>query len=251
MGGNYFNTAQNIGYINGQEYRDHNAWRRDMQNQNLSQEETNFGTQEGYGGGGGFGGDFSKTLQSALDVTKKAAEPGVKALQESKPNIEARYNNFIAQLKGEKDKTLGDIRQQTSGEFSKRGIPLSSTSYEEAVTQRQQPAQTDYLNRTTGATLQSGAEINQVDQAIANLMSGGISGGNVLQSALGFAQLGQDQNQFQQTLAYNKANASQPNQSLLTLPSTGGYIIDPRTGSIINQLGGVRNQFGGGSWEFM
>lgn len=67
---NYFNTAQNIGYVDGVKYVDHNQWKQAMAAKGYQVANTSTGSAQNGGGAGGqpvFNFDWTQADQDALD----------------------------------------------------------------------------------------------------------------------------------------------------------------------------------------
>lgn len=168
-----------------------------------------------YSGGGGMG-DFGSQYKQILGLTQDAAKPAIDTLKSSIGGIQDRYKTLLDQVKG-----------NVGQEFGKRGVPMSSGIYNDAVTQAQKPVYQ-----------QQEGDINNVNNQIAGLQSGGNALGAATQ-LLGLQQSSQ-QNQASLDNALKIAQMQSGGGNGLQFMNVGGmgYALDPSTGRVVNSYGG-------------
>jgi len=77
-----------------------------------------------------------KTLAQGKPIVEAAYAERGKQLESSKQPMIDRYNNIIDELKGREERETTKTSTATATEYGKRGIPLSSGMYEEALGQK-------------------------------------------------------------------------------------------------------------------
>jgi hypothetical protein len=113
-------------------------------------------------------GDYN--LKAATDAQNKAIQPAINSLQASIPEtqnlyksqedylksqqapLQQRYQNLLDSLTNKENVAKGEINTATSREFGKRGVPLSSGVYDQALLEKYQPTEQYYagLQKETG-----------------------------------------------------------------------------------------------------
>ena len=213
-----------------------------------------------------------------------AIEPALQSLRASKPEVSKiyetrqgqleaekqplidRYSNLIADLTGREKKQLGEQGKALSGLYSMRGIDLQSPAYlqdlagkQGDITQAygvqrkdvglgQEADLRDLSNQVTNLSVQKDTALRDVEQQIANLMSG--AGNQAINDALQMARENVDR-QFQSRFddldkQIKQAQISGGGELKFADVLGGGYIYDPRTGSVMNTLRDLRGASGGG-----
>jgi hypothetical protein len=176
--------------------------------------------------------NWQDMLKQATEMHQQAIQPQVQALQAMPAQAESRYQQLLADIKGETQKGV-------TQEMTRRGIPISSGMTQDIVGQR------------VAAPIAQAGQIREeslanIAQQIAALQSGAMTGGintglslygTQMGAAESAAQLALQQQQLQQQaqqsaaqLALQQQQLSQPNY--LTL-GEGQTVYDPNTGQAL------------------
>ena len=141
--------------------------------------------------------DYASIARRQLELQREATRPAIEQLTSSKEGITQAYGEQKAGLEAyrsplkEKYDTLlksivGEQSTATSREFGRRGIPLSSGAFDQALLEQTQPqrerigaesnlAQADLERLISGIGVSKQGQLSAVDQAIAQLQAGGSS----------------------------------------------------------------------------
>lgn len=186
-----------------------------------------------------------ESLNAQIPEIQKGYAQQRTQLEASKAPLQERYQNILDQLKSRETQETSQVQTATAQEFGKRGIPLSSGAYDQALIQKTQPISQYYggLTKEAGisqeeslqniadqiAALQTGetSDIRGVLNAIAQLQSTGAT--NAINQGIGLSQ-------FQQTQDLAKQTANKLDTSVVEV---GGRkkLINNQTGQVIQDLG--------------
>lgn len=147
-----------------------------------------------------FGNPISEADKASQDQTaaaQKAVQPAIDTLQSGIDPLKKRYQDLISSIKGKGAEAVRQTEISSAREFGKRGIPLSSGAYDQFVQSQTLPVNTQYAGLEASANLDAQNAEQNIKNAIAQLQ--GQSGFKGLDQALAYAQLAQNQNQFQTT----------------------------------------------------
>lgn len=235
------------------------------------------------GGTSGGGGNFEDTVRRALSMSQEAIKPAVESFQQAIPEtqqafgqeksrleaqknpLRARYDNLIAQIRGQSQQAEQSQTLVTNNELGRRGILGSSGAAQQEIQNVVAPIRERGQQAITDATLAGEGAISNIDNLISQLTGqetgavrdirnaiGQLQAGQVptaISSALSQLQLGQSANQFsqQQQLAqqqlqeqmrqFNTGNQPQP---LNALQQAQARLLNAQAG----QLGQQPQQLG-------
>ena len=100
--------------------------------------------------------DSIKPIVSNLEAQKalvtQTTDQTRQGLETTKATVEQRYDNLLASLTNRQTADVASIGLNTSREFGKRGVPLSSGAYDQALQEKTQPVNQYYsgLFKDTG-----------------------------------------------------------------------------------------------------
>lgn len=135
-----------------------------------------------------YGGQGNLTPEGYVKQAQKAVQPAVDSLNQSIPEINQRfttererlesekapltqrYDQLIAEIKGEKAKAETGTVRNLSREFSRRGIPLSSTVYGSEVEGALNPIRSEYTNLETKTGFEREAGLKGISDLITKLV---------------------------------------------------------------------------------
>lgn len=188
---------------------------------------------------------FEQLAQKQLDFQRQANKPAIDAIRASIPTTEAAYAQRQTSLEGQKQpledryaSLVNELKRRegvdtqtaslnTAQEYGKRGIPLSSGAYDQALMAAQKPINEYYTGQTTSADLSKNSDLlslaNQIaslpiekqtqldaiNQSVGQLEAGAASSG--IQNALALLQQQQQASQFQQSLAEQQRQSNVAN----------------------------------------
>ena len=197
------------------------------------------------GSSGGANTNYLDLAKQTLQLQKDANQPAIESIQKSIPTTEAAFAQKQSQLEGQRaplktryDNLLAEVTRRegvdtqqtniaTAREYGKRGIPLSSGAYDEALIQKQRPISEYYGGQYSnigleGANAEQSLEslianlpiekqgsLDAINQAIGQLQSGGAASG--IAQALQLYQTNQQANQAQSALALQQQVANSEN----------------------------------------
>ena len=137
------------------------------------------------GASGGGVQDFTSYLAAQQAATDKAIAPAIQSLEEQKPitqqayaqqatnlqqtssNVEQRYKSLLDSLTGKETQEKAQVGMATSREFGKRGVPLSSGIYDQALIEKYQPISQYYSGLTQQTGVAREGDLMKIAQALA------------------------------------------------------------------------------------
>jgi len=247
----------------------------------------------GSGAGRGATGDYKSIAAESLKMLREAKAPAIETLREREPLIGERYVERERELVGEREAAaprykalLEDITRQqeveetaqtriTARELGQRGIPSTSTLYQQELRDVISPIgryytgqakevglrQEDFMRQIGNLIDRVSLERKTAEQELAEAIAG-------IQAATGTEAIGAAQNiyaqqeqsrqaaaqlalqQLQQDLAreqfeYGKTVTQAPELKYADVLG-GGYLYDPTTGGVVSTLKDIRGLVGGG-----
>lgn len=135
------------------------------------------------------------SAQSQTTTAQNAAQPAIDTLKSGIDPLKQKYNDLIASIKGKGQEAVRQTEIASAREFGKRGIPLSSGAYDQFVQSQTLPVNTQYAGLEAETGLKSQEAEQNIKNAIAQLQ--GQAGFKGLDQALAYAQLAQNESQFQ------------------------------------------------------
>ncbi len=166
-------------------------------------------TKMGFTLGGASGGGAISTTGGIVDQAKELArftaeqnKPVIASIEAQRQPLIDRYQALLDQIKG--NQATAEQRQSiaTSQEFGKRGIPLSSGMYNEALTEKLNPITSQYTNlyKETGAGREQ--DLLSLSREIASLQSGNPA--QAINQSLQFGQYQQGAQSLAAQIAYQQ-----------------------------------------------
>lgn len=142
----------------------------------------------------------------------KANQPAIQSLEASKDPLKSRYDNLISEINRREGVESNQQTEATAKEYARRGIPLSSGAYDQALIDNLNPIREYYTGQTSQA--QTGLEqgISEIDKLVAQLQTG-----NPLESLQAAIQLAQLNSQNQQNAIQNALAERTLNESTIPL----------------------------------
>lgn len=184
---------------------------------------------------------FERSQRKQLELQREANRPIIESAEASIPEVQQKFSTERTRLEGQKAplkdryaKLLEDLKQRegsqvssaqlnTAKEYGKRGIPLSSGAYDEALTQATRPINEFYASQGKDVALSQEENLMDVDNLIAQLTGQEVgavrdvrnaiaathasSSQNALQAALNLTQTQQGAVQFADQLGLQKQQA--------------------------------------------
>lgn len=180
-------------------------------------------------------------------LEQRAVQPQVNALQASKSPIQERYKTLIDSIKGNQQTATNRQTVSTANELGRRGIQGGGL-YDQSFADALNPITQQYTGMLQNANTQQSADLNQVDQLIAQIQSGASK--DAISNALSTMQMQQQakqnadqldlqRQQMASSQSENAANrAFQERQASRTDPyanllNVGGKIYNAQTGQWI------------------
>ncbi len=180
-------------------------------------------------GGGNI--DVVGNAQKLLDFQKTANAPVAANLQTQIPGIQDKYTQLVNSIKGNQQLDTNRQTTTTNNLLAQRGITSNSNYSQQEMTNALTPIDTQYAGLTANANAGSIADIQGLQQQIANLQAGNpetaipnaLNYGNVLNSA---NQIANQNSQFGQTLAQQNPYIQSQTQYQLALANSlnGGNV---------------------------
>ena len=135
--------------------------------------------------------------QTYQQQAQGAIQPAVDTLKSGIDPLKQRYNDLISSIKSRGQQSEQQAGINAAQEFAKRGIPLSSGAYGDFLASRINPIRTE----TSALEADTGLKAQNAEQSIMNAIASlqGQAGFTGLEQALAYAQLAQNQNQFEDT----------------------------------------------------
>ena len=162
--------------------------------------------------------NYDQILQQSQQQQTSAVQPAIQSLESQREPLKQRYDSLIQQLADREKTEVASTNTNTSREFGRRGIPLSSGVFDTTLQERIQPIGRFYAGQTSQAT--SDRELGLADLAsrIAGLQTGASQ--NALQAAL--SRYGNELGAFQteQENARQRSSASSLAQRQLNAQAT-------------------------------
>lgn len=138
-----------------------------------------------------------QTSQTYQQQAQGSIQPAVDTLKSGIDPLKQRYNDLISSIKNRGQQSEQQAGINAAQEFAKRGIPLSSGAYGDFLASRINPIRTE----TSALEADIGLKAQNAEQSIMNAIASlqGQAGFTGLEQALAYAQLAQNQNQFEDT----------------------------------------------------
>jgi hypothetical protein len=167
--------------------------------------------------------DFGKTIERAIELQKKAAEPAIAGLRATIPEVQQRfetqrgqveaqreplkqrYQNLLADIKGQAKTSEEAQTRITSGELGKRGIVGSSTLAQQQIQQAVEPIRAGARTATKEVGLAQEEGLRNLTNIIANLTGQETSAVRDVTNAIAQLQAGGAQTGISQGLAQEQA----------------------------------------------
>lgn len=138
---------------------------------------------------GSSGGNFGDIAANALKMYQEAAKPAISSLEASipeisqkytgertrlaatQPNLEARYDNLLNQIRGNQVKEESRTQIATSNELGRRGISAQGGLFDKTINEALNPITEYYTGQINTAGLSREDAIRQLQDTIAALVS--------------------------------------------------------------------------------
>lgn len=209
--------------------------------------------------------DLIAQAQKLRDFNIQANQPAIQNLEAGKEPLKQRYQQTLDEIK----RREGVEKQQTSTalsrEFGRRGIPLSSGVFDEALLEKLRPigefftgqfesAQTgleeSLLNiQSLIAKLQTGSPLESIQAALSLNQLQEQSRQNAIQNALAQRQFEEGQRQFNETLNFQKSGSTEDPFSRFATLGEGQTLFDLITGKSVFTAPKTFKPSGGGGGD--
>jgi len=137
---------------------------------NAGQEITYRTDDPGYLGSGLYQ-SLNQLFGKGMSQEQAAVKPVVKSLEASKSPIQERYKTLIDSIKGNQQTATNRQTVSTANELGRRGIQGGGL-YDQTFADSLNPITQQYTGMLQNANTQQSADLNQVDQLIAQIQSG-------------------------------------------------------------------------------
>ncbi len=205
-------------------------------------------SQVGQGGNGSDAGILSPTgaiaqTSAALGAAKQirdfniqSNQPAIQSLQKSSTDLDSRYKDLLASIKGQQGVAENSQTLATNNELAKRGISSDSGLAQQQQASAMAPIAANYqsLSANTGVSQQQ--QLNALAQAIASLQTGNPE--SSVNSGMAINNASQQANQWSQQFDYQKQQDEQANQlaRLKLQDPSNNYVTVPEGNSIFDLL---------------
>jgi len=159
-----------------------------------------------YQGNSGEAQALRNIFKAGPSAEQRAVQPYIDTLQASKKPIEERYKTLIDSIKGNQQTATNRQTVATANELGRRGI-TGDGLYDQTFTDALNPITREYTNMLSNANTQQSADLNQVDQLIAQIQSGASK--DAIQNAFNVMQLQQQAKQNADNLALQRDQLAQ------------------------------------------
>jgi hypothetical protein len=174
---------------------------------------------------GGFAYNYLTPQSKYLtDQAQKAIQPAVQTLQSGIDPLKQKYTELIASIRGKQDVAVEQAGIASAQEFGKRGIPLSSGAYDQFLQKQVNPVNVQY----EGLAAETGLGAQNAEQSILNAIASlqGQAGFTGLEQALAYAQLNQQNDQFNTSEQRLRDTANQGSTERYTTLGEGSTLYD-------------------------
>lgn len=169
-------------------------------------------------------GNFQDTVQQAIEMNRKANEPAVQSLQASLPEVSSkfdqqrqqtqaqieplkqRYQNLLADVKGQGQVQVNNQTRITNNELGKRGLVGSSTLAQQEIQNAVQPIQGQIATNTKNIGLEQEQGLLALQNILGGLTSQETEAKRAVQNAIAQLQAGAGQAGVQQGLSIYQQN---------------------------------------------
>lgn len=169
-------------------------------------------------------GNFQDTVQQAIEMNRKANEPAVQSLQASLPEVSSkfdqqrqqtqaqieplkqRYQNLLADVKGQGQQQANKQTVITSNELGKRGIVGSSTLASQEIQNATDPIYSQMASNTKNIGLEQEQGLLALQNILGGLTSQETEAKRAVQNAIAQLQAGAGQAGVQQGLSIYQQN---------------------------------------------
>jgi len=107
------------------------------------------------------------SLEAAKPITEQLYGQQAENLKETSTNVEKRYQALLDSLTGKETQEKNLVGTATSREFGKRGVPLSSGIYDQALIEKYLPISQYYSGLTKETGIAREADLMKLSQALA------------------------------------------------------------------------------------
>jgi hypothetical protein len=204
---NYHVSAGEINPATGKAYaiRPDGVWDDNYFSQNFANKASN-----NYGNPGATA-SLEQLTQRQLQLQREAAQPAISSLEQSIPEVQQkyqtartgleaqreplkqRYNNLLDELKRKEGVQVQQTQTATAREYGKRGIPLSSGVYDQALIENTRPINEFYTGQYKDVSLSQEQSLGDLQNQITNLTGDEVESTRVIKNAIASLQMGASQ----------------------------------------------------------
>ena len=107
--------------------------------------------------------------KASIPITEQAYSQRESSLSGQKEPLKQRYQSIIDELKRKESVDTQSATLNTAREFGKRGVPLSSGSYDVGLTEATRPIREFYTGQTKDVSLNQEDALREIDSLLASL----------------------------------------------------------------------------------
>ncbi len=98
--------------------------------------------------------------QALIPITQQTYAQKATALESQRPLLQERYQNLLGEINRKQTQETGQVSQDLSREYGKRGIPLSSGVFSQGLQEKLSPIQQFYTGQTKDVGLAQREDLN-------------------------------------------------------------------------------------------
>lgn len=141
------------------------------------------------------------SLQQGIPETSAKFETERTRLSSEKAPLQERYKNLLNEVTRRESADIGAVQRRTGQEFGYRGIPASSTLYQDELIRAESPIRQAYATRAKDVGLEQENSLRGIDNVIAGLTGQETEAKRSIQNAIAQLQSGEPSTAIQGALS--------------------------------------------------
>lgn len=141
------------------------------------------------------------SLQSSIPETSARFETERTRLSGEKEPLKQRYQNLLSEVTRRESADIGAVQRRTGQEFGYRGIPASSTLYQDELIRAESPIRQAYAGQAKDVGLEQENSLRGIDNLIANMAGQETEAKRSIQNAIAQLQSGEPASAIQGALS--------------------------------------------------
>ena len=159
---------------------------------------------------------YIQSLQNQIPTIQQKFATEKQSLQAEKVPLEQKYQTLLNDLKNKETQQVSTAQTSAAREFGRRGIPLSSTAYDQYLGGQVNPIQQNFATLQTQTVQDQEESVRKLQNLISSLTGQEMESVSGIQNLIGQLQSGDPASAIQGALSYNQQlqQAQQFNQEL-------------------------------------